>query len=282
MNFTRRMIAYWNDKNYKAVSYANLACNDEAAIIKWLYQQGFRYKKIYGTECHDIGDTDFYQGGVTTDDVDAIIAFCTKLYGDWHIDAIYKGTEIGINKSYPNIMHCLTFRFSTELEEIIADIWGEFEKAFCFAEIKETEQWGYSSSNAKSALPMERCDVLPKRVDMSQRQTVIPPEQIEQLAYRDLININWESCNMVNSATTYAQFLFECYYYFFYIPETGTFFAVEKDGNYYQGYETIVKKCSKEEVLAAASRSLAYARRQCLGENIITNWENICSMISEL
>ena len=282
MNFTRRMITYWEDENYKTIDYANLACNDEAVIVKWLYQQGVRYQKISGTECHDIGDTDFYQGSVTTSDVDAIVAFCERLYGEWHIDAIYQGTEIGINKNYPNIMHYLSFRVSTEHEEIITDIWKKFEQEFCFAEIKEAEQWRRSSSNAKKALSSKRNDVVPKQFDISKKQTVIPPGQIEQLAYNDLININWESCKMVNSATNYAQFLFECYYYYFYIPETGAFFAVKKDGNYYHGYETIVKKCSKEDVLTAASKSLVYARSQGLDKNIIFHWENICSMISEL
>ena len=135
-------------------------------------------------------------------------------------------------------------------------------------------QWGYLSSSSNRLLSMEQCNIYHKRVDM-------PPERIEQLAYHDLININWESGNSISSATAYAQFLFEKYFYYFYVPETGTFFSAEKDGNYYHGYETVVRKCSKAEVLAAATSNLAYARSLSLKENIITYWENLCSLINE-
>lgn len=121
---------------------------------------------------------------------------------------------------------------------------------------------------------VEQCDIRPKRVDM-------PPEQIEQLAYQDLVNICWESCSRISSATTYAQFLFESYLYYFYVPETGTFFSVEQDGNYYHGYETIVRKCSKAEVLSVATRNLAFARNLLHNENYVPHWENICSLIKK-
>lgn len=135
-------------------------------------------------------------------------------------------------------------------------------------------QWGYLSSASNRLLSMEQCNIYPKRVDM-------PPERIEQLAYHDLVNINWESGNRISSATAYAKFLFEKYCYYFYVPETGTFFSVEKDGNHYHGYETVVRKCSKAEVLAAATSNLAYAHSLSLKENIITYWEDICSLINE-
>lgn len=135
-------------------------------------------------------------------------------------------------------------------------------------------QWGYLSSASNGSLSMEQCNTFPKRVN-------IPPEQIEQLAYHDLVNINWESIHRISSATAYAQFLFQKHCYYFYVPETGTFFSVEQDGNYYHGYETVVRKCSKAEVLAAATSELAYARKLSLKENIITYWKNICSLINE-
>ena len=113
-----------------------------------------------------------------------------------------------------------------------------------------------------------------ERLDMS-------PEQIEQLAYRDLVNFSWELSNSISSATAYAQFLCEIYYDYFYVPETGTFFTVEKDGNYYHGYTTIVKKCSKADVLAAATKQLTYAQNASLEKDIINYWEEICSFINK-
>lgn len=120
----------------------------------------------------------------------------------------------------------------------------------------------------------DQCDICSKRAD-------ITLEKIDQLAYQDLMNINWESSNKIFSVSAYAQFLFESSLYYFYIPETGTFFSVERDGNYYHGYENVVRKCSKEDVLAIATRRLAYARSKSLDENNITHWENICSLINE-
>ena len=141
MTITHKTITYWKNNNNKDVSYGNLACNNEEVIIKWLHQQGFIFEGIGGTECHDIGDTDFYQGYKTTDNIDTIVAFMKKLYGEWDIDVLFNGTKIRISKMYPNIMHHLSFMFSTEREDTIVHTLERFEQEFCYPEIKEAKQY---------------------------------------------------------------------------------------------------------------------------------------------
>ena len=137
MNRTCRLITYWKDNNNKAISYSTLTSNDEEAIIKWLYQQGIQFEHSWGIECHDIGDTDYFQGSIDTDDVDTMLTFLRKIYGEWNIGATYEGIEIQIKKSYPNIMHGLSFTYPKKKEENFLKLFADFEKSFCYPEIKE-------------------------------------------------------------------------------------------------------------------------------------------------
>lgn len=107
------------------------------------------------------------------------------------------------------------------------------------------------------------------------------PDQIEQSVYNDLINFDWESGKSISSATANAQFLFEAHSCFFYVPATGDFLSAEREGNHYHGYETVVEKRSKSEVLNIANKQLAYAQSLPLADNIIAYWENVCSKINE-
>lgn len=137
MKQTLRIITCWKNKNDKATRYSTLACNDEETIIKWLYQQGIRFYGCWGVECHDIGDTDYFSGSINTEDVDAILKFVDKLYGEWHLCATYKGIDIQIDKQYPNITNGLSFKYQKDCEDVVLRLLGEFEINFCFPEIKE-------------------------------------------------------------------------------------------------------------------------------------------------
>ena len=137
MEHTLRMITCWKNNNNKATTYSTLACNDEEMVIKWLYQQGVLFYGCSGVECHDIGDTDYFSGSINTEDVNAILEFTDKIYGEWHLRATYKGIDIQIDKQFPNIMDYLSFKYPNDCDDIVLRLLGEFEKNFCFPEIKE-------------------------------------------------------------------------------------------------------------------------------------------------
>lgn len=137
MECTHRMITNWKNNNYKSISYSTLVCNDEENIIKWLYQQGVLIYRCWGVECHDIGDIDYFSGSIDTKDINAILEFTDKIYGEWHLSVTYKGIDIQINKQYPSITHGLSFRYSKDCEDVVLLLLGEFEKKFCLPEIKE-------------------------------------------------------------------------------------------------------------------------------------------------
>ena len=137
MECTHRMITSWKSNNYKSINYRTLVCNDEGNIIKWLYQQGGLIYRCWGVECHDMGDIDYFSGSIDTKDINAILEFTDKIYGEWHLSVTYKGIDIQINKPYPNIAHGLSFRYPKDSEDVVLILLGEFEKKFCFPEIKE-------------------------------------------------------------------------------------------------------------------------------------------------
>lgn len=140
MEYTRRLITCWKNSNDKATSYYNLASNDEGAIIKWLWQQGFQFEGASGQECHNIGDTDYFTGCTSATEVDSIVAFVDKIYGEWTIQATYRGANITISKVYPNVMHFLSFRYPGEQEEAMLNLFDRFEQEFCCSEIKEWKE----------------------------------------------------------------------------------------------------------------------------------------------
>ena len=137
MECTYRIITCWMNNNYKTVSYSTLACNSEETIIKWLKQQGVLFSHCKGVECHDIGDADYFSGSIDTEDVNTILAFIDKIYGEWHLSVTYKGIDIQINKRHPNIMHGLSFRHTKDCEDVVLRLLSEFEKNFCYPEIQE-------------------------------------------------------------------------------------------------------------------------------------------------
>lgn len=61
-------------------------------------------------------------------------------------------------------------------------------------------------------------------------------------------NTHWEGlCSSPDEVSDEVERLWGTTYY---IPATGAFFDVEGDGNYYHGYDVIVRQHSKEEILA--------------------------------
>ena len=141
MTYTHRHITKWKNKNAEAISYSNLSSNDEATIIRWLHQQGAVFKHCSGMECHDIGDTDYFCGNVATNDIDAILAFMDKLYGEWTVCATYEDIDITLRKMYPDIMHHFSISFSADQKEMLLILFDKFEQAFCYPDIKETEAY---------------------------------------------------------------------------------------------------------------------------------------------
>lgn len=140
MPCTYRHITCWEADNIKARTYSNLASNDETAIVRWLHQQGVICKRCSGVECHDIGDTDYFCGNIETDDINAVLTFMDKLFGEWTMNAIYNGIDIVISKAYPNVTHQLSFKHSND-EETIMQLFVKFEQEFCYPDIKETEEY---------------------------------------------------------------------------------------------------------------------------------------------
>lgn len=140
MASTHRTITYWKGNNVKARTYSNLTSNDENTIVRWLYQQGVVFNRCSGEECHDIGDTDYFHGSVETDDINIILAFIDKLYGEWTINAIYNNIDIVIKKQYPNITHHLSFKYP-DLKETMMQFFEKFEQKFCYLDIKEATEY---------------------------------------------------------------------------------------------------------------------------------------------
>ena len=137
MECTHRYITYWNNRNFIARSYSTLASNNEETFIKWLHQQGVVFNHINGIECHDMGETDYFAGSIDTGDINAIMSFIGKLYGEWRLNVTYKEVKIEIWKQYPNIVHHLRFTYPKDSEDILRNVFMEMEKMFCYPEIKE-------------------------------------------------------------------------------------------------------------------------------------------------
>ena len=140
MSFTYRRITYWKDNNFKARSWQDLASNNEEVIIKWLYQQGVIFKHCWGMECHDIGDTDYFSGSTDVADINTLLAFIDKIFGEWRINATYDGIDITVSKPYPNIMHFFSIKYPGEREATMLNLFERFEQEFCHTEIKEVEK----------------------------------------------------------------------------------------------------------------------------------------------
>jgi len=140
-------------------------------------------------------------------------------------------------------------------------------------------QWGYLLEIPEQIEQVAYNDVILEQIEQVAHNDMTP-EQIEQTAYNDLLNINWESGKSITSASKYAQFLFEAGVDYFYVPATGAFFSVEMDGNYYHGFETIVKKCSKEDVMQIAQRLLQ--RESSFGDAYVAHWKLICEKLDKL
>lgn len=141
MNRTRLKNTYWKNDPLKARSYWNLSSNDEAAVVKWLYDHGFVFSRCWGTECHDIGDTDYFSGAADASDIDSILAFMDKLFGEWDIRATYHGVDVNISKIYPDITHFLSFRYPREQEDLMLHLFEGFEQKFCYPEIIQSEEY---------------------------------------------------------------------------------------------------------------------------------------------
>ena len=105
-------------------------------IIIWMADNGIVYSKIFGVECHDIGDQDYFCGSVKTNDVAEILAFDIKLYGEWNIYGSYVGVELQISKIGVNIFEGVYFKYPADEEAKLESFFSEFEKSFCTEDIK--------------------------------------------------------------------------------------------------------------------------------------------------
>ena len=137
MVYSRVDIIHQEDKVSKI--YSRLNSNNEVEILTWLHCLGFAFERISGVECHDIGDQDYFSGGINTNDLDEIAEFVKGLYGEWSLRSVYQGIPISIRKPYPNVNTGLYFCYPGKSEEAVMPIFEEFQNKFCYPDITYSE-----------------------------------------------------------------------------------------------------------------------------------------------
>lgn len=103
---------------------------DEAAILRWLAREGFEMTYMSATEDHDPGDEEWDRSAVSSGDMEEIIRLAGRVYGKWHIRAVYHGAEVQIDKPYPSVCFGLTFRYPEAAEPKLGPVLGRFRSRF--------------------------------------------------------------------------------------------------------------------------------------------------------
>lgn len=105
---------------------------DTGKIIDLLFDNGFRFISVFGEECHDIGDQDYFSGNKVTDDPSEIKSFISNMYGEWRITTYWGDKKVRIENVYISVWDGIVFTYPASIENKIEHVFNKFEEMFCY------------------------------------------------------------------------------------------------------------------------------------------------------